>query len=835
MNKASVHVTQPGNTKGLGEFLRIANESGRTVPVIYSLNGNLKDTINRYSPKTKIIYRRQSDAFPRLPPNFFENDPVVSATNYLTRTKDKNDQGRTQIQNWALNPADYYDALNEPSIDLPPNPTDAQIQDAIRKAQWLNTWMYTAIDIAAANGFKLALFSFPTGSPSMMVWSYLFPSMRKGRFHGSILSLHEYSVTGTMQDPSPGNVLRYREVWDLLPDDCKMPIVITESGAGNGYDTGLSGQAFVDDQMWYNGQLCQDDCALGFCSFQLGGNESNMKDAMEAYTMAVSKFTCDVTTETESSDGTTIPPDAKIVDSSLAVWTFGDSVPMGRVILKNGSQFGGGQGNLLLYFGKRVYTRNADNEWYIAGDVWERVPGDPRFEKILNVPWVGQNTIRPDDDRSKSDCGPAVVCQWLRYRGVFVSVDDVSIATGLPAGFKYTSFYNLDTASNKFGLNLKYQLESMTQGAIKAEIDAGRPCIVLAHYPSLPVKWDNLYTFNHWILIVGYNSSGFYYHDPYWPDERGERMFISSSQLAVAMANVSMNGNVPNQGIVEQLTPQNTGTVAIRSVHGRADGGQLRSIDIQAAKTSPLINGYKMYQNAMGDYSTLADNGFSMANILVRLDHVKDRRVDARFYINDQNTGIWDLPIREARDAGVTWVEPFNEVNIGAEGLGVAWSSPEDFCELLKSVVSKIKSKYPTMKILSTAMSPQPNTQQWWSAMNSSGVFSMVDGYAAHSYWDSENGAYPMNSESGGTHYRGLFRYLISPKKISLTEVSNNANIDSDAVKGQQYARYLKSMETDKIARVDFFCVSASDPAFNNRRETWVRSNSISDIPINIA
>ena len=54
----------------------------------------------------------------------------------------------------------------------------------------------------------------------------------------------------------------------------------------------------------------------------------------------------------------------------------------------------------------------------------------------LAVPWIGQN-VRDvaTDDYSSSDCGPACVAMWLTYRGKTPTVDDVSKATGLSAGF----------------------------------------------------------------------------------------------------------------------------------------------------------------------------------------------------------------------------------------------------------------------------------------------------------------------------------------------------------------------------------------------------------------
>lgn len=269
MSKLSVHYNDSGNHEGFGDFLKQCSDAKSPLAVVYSIDGNIWDTVKRNSPTTQIIYRRQTDCFNRLPENMFIGDPVINVTQWLTGLRDPADRGRTQLENWALNPADYYDCSNEPVPDTP------------QKAVWFNEWMVTAIKLAKAKGFRLALGSFATGSPPLECWQYMFPALRLGKTCGAILSLHAY---WEQNDPTTDryNALRYREIYKLLPSDCQLPVVITEASSGNGYDTGKRGQAWVDDMIRYDSELMKDPIVLSACGFQLGGGESNLQPALSA-------------------------------------------------------------------------------------------------------------------------------------------------------------------------------------------------------------------------------------------------------------------------------------------------------------------------------------------------------------------------------------------------------------------------------------------------------------------------------------------------------------------------------------------------------------------------
>jgi hypothetical protein len=298
MSKLSVHISS-GNRSGFTDWLDTCQQGGNPIGIIYSVDENISGDLAQHSPTTKWVYRYQTDEFNRLPDGFLEGDPVANCTTWMTKTKDSHK--RTLMDNWRLNKADWFDPLNEPVADIP------------AKAQWLNTWMVTALEIADQNGFNLALFSFTTGfSIDSAIWTNLLPALRRGKELGSILSLHAYWENA---DPSQDiyNALRYRELYKIIPADAQLPIVISEASPGNGYDTGKKGQTWIDNMALYDTELMKDPYVLGACGFQLGGQESNLRSALPQYAIYIAK--------TPPTTSTTTPP----ADSATTTTTLTDS------------------------------------------------------------------------------------------------------------------------------------------------------------------------------------------------------------------------------------------------------------------------------------------------------------------------------------------------------------------------------------------------------------------------------------------------------------------------------------------------------------------------------
>ncbi len=274
MSKLSVHISS-GNRSGFTDWLDQCQAGGSPIGIIYSVDENIADDLAKHSPTTKWVYRYQTDEFNRLPNGFLEGDPVANCITWMQATKDSH--GRSLLDNWRLNKADWFDPLNEP------------VADTSEKAKWLNTWLLTALNLANDNGFKLALCSFPTGfSIDPMVWTNLLPALRRGKELGAILSVHAYWENA---DPSQDkyNALRYREAYKIVPADAQIPVVISEASSGNGYDTGKKGQAWVDDMAKYDTELMKDTYVLGACGYQLGGQESNLRSALPQYAAYIAK------------------------------------------------------------------------------------------------------------------------------------------------------------------------------------------------------------------------------------------------------------------------------------------------------------------------------------------------------------------------------------------------------------------------------------------------------------------------------------------------------------------------------------------------------------------
>ena len=107
--------------------------------------------------------------------------------------------------------------------------------------------------------------------------------------------------------------------------------------------------------------------------------------------------------------------------------------------------------------------------------------------KRLLVPWIGQNVDSvTTDDYTKSDCGAACMAMVINtFRGGDgVTVDEVSVATGRPKGYFAASFQELINAGARYNVLLEHV--SPTLENICADIDNGRPVIVIVNYKSMP-------------------------------------------------------------------------------------------------------------------------------------------------------------------------------------------------------------------------------------------------------------------------------------------------------------------------------------------------------------
>jgi len=161
---------------------------------------------------------------------------------------------------------DYLQLCNEPAIPS----RDALARFAAFEAE--------AMRAAAALGIKLAIGAFSMGNPTNLGWwDAYYPALRAGRQHGACLLLHEYNYPSLQTRDAIWYNLRHRKVYQRLPDELRLPLIIGECG--------LKGQARCLEGSWqgkvsaeeyarqlelYDAELQRDPYVLGAAIYCAG-------------------------------------------------------------------------------------------------------------------------------------------------------------------------------------------------------------------------------------------------------------------------------------------------------------------------------------------------------------------------------------------------------------------------------------------------------------------------------------------------------------------------------------------------------------------------------------
>jgi hypothetical protein len=174
---------------------------------------------------------------------------------------------------------DYWEVLNE----VDPPTTAGHV--------WLSHFFVEAMNIAEANGYKLALFSYSVGVPEWYEWEAIVQTgvFARAQQGGHILALHEYNwpiMSHRWGEAMPGlpayedrGVLtgRYRYLYEdfLIPRGEVIPLALTECGLDPvlwepGQPTTWEDR-FVDEMIWYDTRLREDEYVLGAGIFTIGG------------------------------------------------------------------------------------------------------------------------------------------------------------------------------------------------------------------------------------------------------------------------------------------------------------------------------------------------------------------------------------------------------------------------------------------------------------------------------------------------------------------------------------------------------------------------------------
>lgn len=266
VSKLGLHTIKPNNAF---PFVRSVTDAGATVKLVKALGGiGLLREIKSVSPATVTIGRGA-----RTENLGAVGDPAVRAQQIMAE--------HMPVWQGERDFVDYWEVLNEPS---PPGPEGHA---------WLARFYITAMDVAEAHGYKLALFSYSTGVPEWNEWAAIVETgiFARAKTGGHILALHEYDWP-TLRDNFGGSIpdqpaydpergvlaVRYRHLYRdfLIPRDEVIPLAITECGL----DTGVTGgkmdpyweRRWLKELAWYDSKLVEDDYVLGAAIFTLGGD-----------------------------------------------------------------------------------------------------------------------------------------------------------------------------------------------------------------------------------------------------------------------------------------------------------------------------------------------------------------------------------------------------------------------------------------------------------------------------------------------------------------------------------------------------------------------------------
>ncbi len=252
------------------------------------LDPNFAAQIKQASPRTQLIGRIHTDQV-----SLASIDPVPTARAFVD-----------QLLPYANDPArrnlfDGWEAYNEP---VPGN---------AEEMKRLAEFEVERVRLLADYGIRSIIGNFGTGQPPLELWEHFIPAIQAAQQYDGWLGLHEYAAptlyylsTRAAQGRSPGVgaqdtgwlTLRYRHVYNqiLKPRGLVLPLAMTELGvdglvrAGrpgpqdargwqhfqeywsqNGY--GLWGPgAYMEQLVWYDQAMQQDDYVLGGCIYGLG-------------------------------------------------------------------------------------------------------------------------------------------------------------------------------------------------------------------------------------------------------------------------------------------------------------------------------------------------------------------------------------------------------------------------------------------------------------------------------------------------------------------------------------------------------------------------------------
>jgi murein DD-endopeptidase MepM/ murein hydrolase activator NlpD len=792
MSKLSVHFTFPGDATGVGDFLRIPAEAGNPVNIVYQLGRSLNIDRDKYSPTTKLVYRKQSDTWPRVPQDLFKGNAIESCNNWMLNLREG---GKNLIDIWQLNPADYYDPLNEPVPQLP------------SEAIWLNTWMVRALEIANSYNLKLVLFSFSVGRPEYDLWQYLYPALRLGKTSGALLSLHQYGVEhlliernadGSLTENTLHCSLRHRKIYDALPADCKIPIIISESGAGSGYSN--NGNEFLTDAIEYDKEIMKDTWVVGTNLFQLGGMESNLKPILPNLTQYI------------ATTPTTTPPPVTPPPTSLPYVVTAYLAPQNATLEM--LKFVQGE----AYQTKSTVCQSADDARYLVR------AGQSGSKVIIYDPetWPGGTTGIIEFFNG---------CTYeLRYTQSTV-IQFRSPIRDIP--FRITSHFN-DPRTYANGKHEGLDLDCWDDANSKAvKIYAAQAGTVES------VNLDASHAYGRYVII---NHGGTVYKTWYC---HLDSVAVAVDKTVDAETVVGIGGKTGTSAIhlhfmvqkipgglsgyytpdvvdPEPLTiPNIVPTLPVTYGVGMGNRAVLTTRELDALKVSKVTGFLALTMPSVEESKKIVDqirsvntNIFITGRLFFSADTQNKTLFNPQDFVAYCKNGLDGLYAQ-----GVRYFQIHNEPNLEQEGMGWNWKNGAEFGTWLSGVLNIVRPLYPEAKWGYPGLSPQPNTEQFWA--DSKAAMEQCDWVGVHAYWQYRGTTgWGMESLDGGYHWKRL----ATSKPLILTEFSNNSGTIVSSVKGKEYYDYYRLIN---IPAFSFALSWDGDP----HREGWVYNNSLTAIP----
>jgi hypothetical protein len=270
MSKIGVHcVIGPRN--GFGDFLRKIADAGQTLAVVKCVDDfgaakEAKDLMSNTLTVGRLNSFRNADgqavdaqAFEPLLPDGTYRDAREVAAWFYAGVKPQWDLNRDRIDVWE---SDFYLAM---------------------------------MDIAEADGYKLAHYACSTGNPpDATAARQMIPCLQEAKKRGHYLSLHEYGGVGdhapgkpnppTLRGTEPYHALRYRALYEtiLIPNNADAPLIISECAQDGGYEF-IGTDIFIEDFAWYDSELMKDSYVAAASAWTLGRwHAANFQDALPA-------------------------------------------------------------------------------------------------------------------------------------------------------------------------------------------------------------------------------------------------------------------------------------------------------------------------------------------------------------------------------------------------------------------------------------------------------------------------------------------------------------------------------------------------------------------------